>query len=651
MEAHTRTPRELFEGKEHYEIPPFQRPYVWTEEDQWAPLWDDIVRVAERFVEARSTDPDGAIDAHHFLGAVVYQSKQPAAGDVTRHDVIDGQQRMTTLQLLIDAVYEVISARGHADMAESLEELILNSSTRFAGTYKRFKLRPAEADRAAFEYAMDPTSPVEGSHTVIDAHEFFRGEARDWLTGEPDADGTVPPGDEALRVEALSSVLQDRLVLVAIDLSGEGDDAQLIFETLNDRGTPLLKADLIKNWLFREGHRLGADVRRWASHTWAEFDEDWWREELRQGRLLRPRIDTFLQYWLTMRRGEEIKAEDTFREFVDYAKPLMETREDADSLLAELRRDADTYRDFAQLDVSTPEGRFYEYVINRLDLATFTPIFLWLLSDNHRIPKQQVATGLVAFESWAIRRMLLRMTTKDVNKFVIASLKMLDAKQAGAAGDAIVEFLSAQTADTRIWPTDEHLAKELPLVKMYGAVRQDRIRVVLGQVEQRLRAQDSRYEAVSLPVGLQIEHVMPRGWRTHWDRNPPLELEEAADRDKTINTIGNLTLVTRSLNVALSNRPWRDSDAMGLKEGGAPDTGKWSLLDGFSLLALNKSILRDHPDAWTDEDIEQRSREITTMICDAWPGPAPETRSDRPLQPGGPQQRHGIPDAKRDGPE
>ncbi|HZL06597.1 MAG TPA: DUF262 domain-containing protein, partial [Coriobacteriia bacterium] len=72
MEAHTRTPRDLFEGKEHYEIPAFQRPYVWNEEYQWAPLWDDVTRVADAVVRALEIDQTASSSSHHFLGAVVY---------------------------------------------------------------------------------------------------------------------------------------------------------------------------------------------------------------------------------------------------------------------------------------------------------------------------------------------------------------------------------------------------------------------------------------------------------------------------------------------------------------------------------------------------------------------------------------------------
>jgi uncharacterized protein with ParB-like and HNH nuclease domain len=101
MKADALSPRQLFDGKMHYEIPAFQRPYVWNEEDQWAPLWADVLRVAESRVLGGDSTPT---TPHHFLGAVVYESKPPVVGDVTRHLVIDGQQRTTTLQLIIDAV-------------------------------------------------------------------------------------------------------------------------------------------------------------------------------------------------------------------------------------------------------------------------------------------------------------------------------------------------------------------------------------------------------------------------------------------------------------------------------------------------------------------------------------------------------------------
>ena len=139
MEAKALTPRDLFDGKITFEIPPFQHPYVWTEEDQWQPLWDDVVRIAESNLAALQTD-GSYVPGPHFLGAVVVKQMASGAGDPLRSSVIDGQQRLTTLQLLLDAAQFVLEEAGFDHQAESIHELVLNDSRRFRGTPKRFKL-------------------------------------------------------------------------------------------------------------------------------------------------------------------------------------------------------------------------------------------------------------------------------------------------------------------------------------------------------------------------------------------------------------------------------------------------------------------------------------------------------------------------------
>ncbi|HQD59933.1 MAG TPA: DUF262 domain-containing HNH endonuclease family protein [Propioniciclava tarda] len=617
MEAHARSPRDIFEGRDHFEIPAFQRPYVWNEEDQWAPLWDDVVRVADSYVTAKLGGTDPKVP-HHFLGAVVYESKPLVTGDVARHEVIDGQQRMTTLQVLIDATHDVLEEQGFSDLADTLDELTRNRQNAFRGKRERFKLWPSQTDRAAFIAVMDGSTGAE-DHPLRNAHSFFLGEVRRWVAGEPDEDGVIPAGSVDVRVEALASTLQDRLLLVAIDLTGH-DDSQLIFETLNDRGTPLLKADLVKNWVFRRAEQVGADTEQWASTYWADFDSPWWRAEITQGRLTRSRVDIFLQYWLTMRLTEEIKAEQLFRVFVEHAEPQMTDAAASERLLAALRQDADTYKGFAQLDASTPAGHYYRLVIETMELAVTTPVFLWLLSSNHSVPDDQRALGLAALESWVIRRSLLRLTTKDLNKFMVALLKVLDSAKSAAVGERLREHLSQQASDARFWPSDQHMSDWLPQQRIYGQIRQSRIRAVFAEVESYLRSQSAFYEAVSLPAGLEVEHIMPQGWRSHWDAEPPLDQQQASRRDIAVNTLGNLTLTTRSLNASLSNRPWTDHDATGLKDGGFNGQGKHSLLTQFSLLAINKQILQ-HAGAWTEEDIADRSRSLTQVLCAVWPGP------------------------------
>lgn len=620
MEAGVRTLRELLEGKEHYEIPVFQRPYVWNEEDQWAPLWDDVRLVADGFVGELQGAPRTSTP-HHFLGAVVYMSHAPGAGGVVRRDVIDGQQRMTTLQVLAKATRDVLRARGYEDEEESLTGLIHNHQTRFKGTNERFKLWPLPTDRAAFKRVMDDEVPRDGdTHSLQDAYWFFRSEVERWLENGPSAEGDPPVGNEAQRALALASVIEDRLLMVAIDLTGE-DDPQLIFESLNDRGTPLLRADLVKNWVFTRGKECGADVERWAEHFWADFDGEWWREEITVGRSRRSRIDVFLQYWLTMRTATEVKTELVFNAFKDYAGEAMGAPVTAEQLLMALESDAQTYKELADLSADTPGGQFYSRVIGSMELAVTTPALLWLLSRNHHVPSDQVAECLSALESWVVRRTLLRATSKDINRFMVAILKKFNETDPAEVGTELRWYLSEQTAETRIWPSDASVKANFPNARIYYSIKQARIKAVLRAVEQHLLQSSRMHEQVMVPTALDVEHIMPRRWRTYWDTTPPLDMEAASKRDWRLDTVGNLTLVTTSLNSSLSNRPWMDGSPDALREGGHPGKGKRTLLSASSVLLLNKRVVDGSTTEWTEEDIERRGAWITGVICEVWPGP------------------------------
>jgi hypothetical protein len=448
---------------------------------------------------------------------------------------------------------------------------------------------------------------------IVLAHRFFVDAMKEWAVEDADDSGEVTEQ----RLAALAAVLQQHLQIVAIDLASTDDD-QLIFETLNDRGTPLLAADLIKNYVFQKCDEIGADVDAWGASYWQEFDNDWWRDEISQGRLLRSRIDLFLQYWLTMRVKDEIPTDAVFAQFRNHAAEQLANRTTAEAFLARLRKDADTFRDFAELDPSSAQGSFYTRVIEALELGVFIPLLLWIITDAHPTSPAQADRALAAVESWAVRRTLLRRTMKDVNRLVVALLKELDIQPSGSVGDATVAFLMAQTADARTWPTNDELLAQLPEIKVYGNIKQQRLRAILSGVELQLRTE--KHEEVSLPAKLDIEHVMPRGWRTYWQDGILHDPEACAKRDFRINTIGNLTLVTKSLNSTLSHRPWTDADtAPAPGSGEDKGLGKRSLLNKYSVLALSRPIIDEHHNEWTDEDIVQRSKTTAATIAAAWP--------------------------------
>src|SRR5438309_6547176 len=137
-------------------VPLFQRPYVWNQENQWEPLWEDVVRLAERSLKRPDDKPQP-----HFIGAVVLQQVPHRTGEMPQHTIIDGQQRLTTLQLLLDALHAELRAVNAELPAERIEQLIANPRAYCARPEDRFKVWPTNRDRPAFNAVMAAPPPVD----------------------------------------------------------------------------------------------------------------------------------------------------------------------------------------------------------------------------------------------------------------------------------------------------------------------------------------------------------------------------------------------------------------------------------------------------------------------------------------------------------
>ena len=170
VETQVRTPQTVFMQPQRLVVPLFQRPYVWNEENQWEPLWNDVVRVAER-VLARP------LERHqpHFLGAVVLQQIAKQTGHMQERTIIDGQQRLTTLQLLLDALHaELLSVKAHTSAAR-LEPLVTNGSPSGSKPEDRYKVWPTNRDRSAFNAVMAAPPPVDYEALRADGEQNGRG--------------------------------------------------------------------------------------------------------------------------------------------------------------------------------------------------------------------------------------------------------------------------------------------------------------------------------------------------------------------------------------------------------------------------------------------------------------------------------------------
>src|SRR3954469_23871666 len=171
METQVRTPQMIFMQPQRLIVPLFQRPYVWNEENQWEPLWNDVVRVADRLLKQPNERQQP-----HFLGAVVLQQIQNPVGLMQTRTIIDGQQRLTTLQLLLDALHAELLSVGASAPAARIEPLVRNAEPFCSHAEDRFKVWPTNRDRAAFNAVMAAPPPVDHSATghsgerMVEAH-------------------------------------------------------------------------------------------------------------------------------------------------------------------------------------------------------------------------------------------------------------------------------------------------------------------------------------------------------------------------------------------------------------------------------------------------------------------------------------------------
>lgn len=602
MKADILTLKALFQKDVRYVIPTFQRPYVWNQEDQWEPLWNDVRNIAEEYLEqleelGEHKQPLAEQRAgSHFLGAVVLQQQATGSAELETRSVIDGQQRLTTLQLLLDAAQEVFETDGFTKEAKQLRRLVLNDEDFAAADPDHvFKLWPTLVDQEAFRRAMANELVVDGYDAIpiVQAHAFFQLQIRQWL--EQQSDGA------AARAGALVVAMIGLLQMVVIDLDPT-DDANIIFETLNARGTPLLASDLIKNSILHRADTIGLNSEALYKKHWQGFDEQWWRTEVRQGRITRPRIDTYLNYWLTMRTGEEVSSSDVFPRYRKYSedRPVQDVVAD----IAEVSQAYKTLEGFT--DRSRVGVFLYRWRV--MEAGVFTPALLWLFHNRNAIGDVDFEATIGALESYLVRRMICRMTTKDFNRLDIELVSQLNAGSPQQARAIVVDRLASETSPSRVWPGDEAVREAILGLPLYQLLTRGRLRMLLEAIEDSLRGPKTEEQFVQR--GLTIEHIMPQGWRTHWHLPPDAAQDAAAARDRLVQSLGNLTLVTRALNPALSNSAW---------------AVKRPEIEEHSALRLKSELLKMAPTDWNEELIRQRGASMADTIVSIWPRPKPTT--------------------------
>lgn len=631
------TAQQLFTMQCRYLVPLYQRQYVWNENDQLRPLWEDVLGKTRELMR-----PDtGRQPRKHFMGAVVLRGLVASGLEYQTYEVIDGQQRLTTLQLLLLALRDYAASQALQTVTTLLNGMTENPPLS-GREYERWKVVPTTRDRADYQAVWEAHSParlleLRPRHMLVrskraaprpyllGAYEYFaraiRGfaETNDHL--DPDDDTLPAPElpEITRRVELLVRAITMQLELVRIDLD-QDDDPQVIFETLNARGARLLPGDLVRNFLFLEATRqvrTQAEVEHLYTTYWLQYDDTesagFWKAEVRQGRFSTQRFELFLFHFLTSqlrRPDEDIQLGYLYQAFGDWWK--RETTGQVEHVLQTLLKYSRFYRRLVEPAPPTDRVALFGRRLRTLDLSTIYPLLLFLFVEREAQTSAE-ADGIVSdLESYLVRRVVCGLPTKSFNRVflkMVTDLRPL-ARVARAEVRAYLLSLSGPTAE---WPTDALFQHRWLTTAAYTALSKPRIRMILEAVEWH---QYTRFQESTRPLldGATIEHILPQ---TPTQAEWPLEVApDAADdarqlarqqRHDLTHTFGNLTLVTSPLNSSLSN------SAFALKQ---------QALSSQSTLMLNRYFTLYHISTWDARAISTRGERLLEMATDIWPRPA-----------------------------
>ena len=309
MDARYATPQKLFSGEMQFIVPLFQRSYSWRLK-QWRTLWHDLVELPE--LEA---------SRQHFIGSVVMHPTNTVPTGVSKYAVIDGQQRLTTLFLVLVALRDVARQVGDERLAERITDTYL--ANKWAPAHERYKLLPTQADRADFRLVAEHQAAGAALTPSLfaEAYTYFQTQLLGWVKGRP------------ARAEEAMRLVLERLSLVSITLADD-DDPYLVFESLNAKGMQLTAADLIRNYLFMKIHPDQQD----------ELNERYWIPMQTE---LGDALTQFIWHYL-MRHGGNVAQSDVYLAF----KKATERRDVAD-VLRELARFAPTYARLLRPELET----------------------------------------------------------------------------------------------------------------------------------------------------------------------------------------------------------------------------------------------------------------------------------------------------------
>lgn len=571
MDAHKALIQDVFNVGTLIEVPFFQRSYVWKD-DLWQRLLDDMEFVV------KTGKP-------HFFGSIILKAgRKRKQGDLFTvcKTVVDGQQRLTTFLIFMKVL-----------CLKTGQTTMFDLQFRLMG--QRIALCHGKNDIAAFEKVMASTTaeqidnPAPGSR-IIEAYNFF-----------------VDHLDET-KLDIMTIMTNTQFVKIDLD---EDEDEQQIFDTINSLGVNLTTAELLKNYFFsRETIQEYED--KWVSVF--EKDDDaktYWDTELETGRLKRAMIDIFFDAYFQLfiqNRNYNIATEDKLM----YAKAdrLSQSYQHFINIYCGGNKNAvlDAMHDYAlcfmntfkldQCERSVPSNFGVErinVVIFGLKNTTMIPYILFVAKNVSDDAEKNRIYGIL--ESYIMRRMVVHAPTKNYNNLFTSLIlnRVLDA-------DALLTRLKNAGDATTYTPDDDELWNGFENSKLVNLQSKG----IIYLIESKIRPSNS---AVAL-LGFNqysLEHLMPKKWRNNW---PPCATDDLERRrDSILLTLGNLAIITQSLNASIRDAAWD------MKKAGNGNGKPGLALCASGLCTLHDVLMKAD---WDESEISARAKWLFEQARTIW---------------------------------
>lgn len=560
----------FFQSSLQYEIPFFQRAYVWNEEN-WAIFWEHLLSELEAYEQGENSE--------HFIGTIITKRKESVKLGENIVELIDGQQRLTTISVFLKALADTVTGE-----IPNLQNNI-NNLLWFHDSYsnKHYRMRHSRIDEPNFKLVMESSGALNGENksAIVEAYKYFISNLKDFSDH---------------RRELIQQVLLHKIPVISMLLDAN-DDEQEIFDTINSLGVKLTIGELLKNYIFKEDQLRSLYDEYWRNIFESDEDQvEYWATERTSGRVKRDNMEVLLYCFLIIETKKEVRLEKLFKEYKGYLKE--KTVEEKKNFLIRLKAIAEVYYQWPQenqlveIKYDDTEKRFF-HVLENLEITTIYPLILYLFQKNS--DKQDRLKTFGILESYIATRQICKLTTKNYNNLFIQIIRQLD-KNATASSDSILEIIKGFTENSNRLPSQDEVRKAFHEVHLSNKQAGEILYVIA------LKDIASEYSDTKTlsSKSFSVEHILPRKWEENWNHTPMNELEKY-QRNQKLYTLGNLTLITKNLNSKLTNQAWEE---------------KKGTLREFSSLRMTTAYL-DEP-IWDENTIIKRANHLAEKAINIW---------------------------------